>query len=166
MIAPLKPAAPRRRLLALALALIFALAPFIAAAQEGEPQPPLSIETLVIETANGPVSFEVELARTGAEQSRGLMFRTEVPPGTGMLFLHAPPRPATMWMRNTPTSLDMLFIDRAGVIRKIAARTTPFSEATISSPGAVAGVLEILAGEANRLGIRLGDTVRHPHFDG
>jgi uncharacterized membrane protein (UPF0127 family) len=81
-----------------------------------------------------------------------------------MLFVHERPRPVSMWMRNTPTSLDMLFIDEDGTIESIAERTTPFSEAVISSSGPVAGVLEILAGEAERLGIEEGDRVRHPHF--
>ena len=153
----------RRTVFALAAAL--ALHPAIAAAQtHGEPQPLLDQEPLAIETASGPVEFMVEMARSPAEQSRGLMFRDEVPPLTGMIFLHDRPRPISMWMRNTPTSLDMLFIDEAGVIRAIAAETVPFSETVISAPGPMAAVLEILGGEAARLGIEPGDRVRHPHF--
>ena len=154
----------RRAWLALAVAL--ALLPAAALAQAtGEPQPILDQEPLTIETAGGPVGFPVEMARTPAEQSRGLMFRTLVPPGTGMLFVHDRPRPVSMWMKNTPASLDMLFIDEDGTIESIAADTTPFSEAVISSNGPVAGVLEIKAGEAERLGIQEGDRVRHPHFN-
>ncbi len=153
----------RRRLLAVALAV--ALLPLAAAGQAGgAPQPILPQEPLSIETSGGPVGFLVEMARTPAEQSRGLMFREQVPPGTGMLFVHQRPRPVSMWMKNTPTSLDMLFIDEGGTIESIATRTTPFSESIISSEGPVAGVLEILAGEAERLGIEAGDHVRHPHF--
>jgi len=154
---------PRRHLLAAALAL--ALMPAIAAAQgTGTPQPRLATEPLAIETAEGPITFEVEMAVTPMQQSRGLMFRDEVPPLTGMLFVHSPPRPISMWMRNTPTSLDMLFINQAGEIVGIAERTTPFSDAVISSPGPMAGVLEILGGEAKRLGITPGNTVDHPFF--
>ena len=155
----------RRAWLALAIAL--PLLPAAALAQAtGEPQPILDQEPLTIETATGPVSFLVEMARSPAEQSRGLMFRTVVPPGTGMLFVHDRPRPVSMWMRNTPTPLDMLFIDQEGTVESIARDTTPFSETVISSQGPVAGVLEILAGEAERLGIAPGDRVRHPHFGG
>lgn len=155
----------RRAWLALALALALPSAAVLAQAA-GEPQPILEQEPLTIETAAGPVGFLVEMARSPAEQSRGLMFRTLVPPGTGMLFVHQRPRQVSMWMRNTPTSLDMLFIDADGIIESIAERTTPYSEAVISSEGPVAGVLEILAGEAERLGIAEGDRVRHPHFGG
>lgn len=157
--------APTRRHL-LPLVLCLALLPAAARAQGGEPQPILEQEPLTIETASGPVDFTVEMARRPSEQSRGLMFRQLVPPGTGMLFVHAAPRRVTMWMRNTPTSLDMLFIDETGVIETIARRTTPFSTDVISSGGPVTGVLEILGGEADRLGIAEGDRVRHPHFRG
>lgn len=156
---------PNRRQL-LSLALCLALLPAAAGAQDGEPQPILEQEPLTIETASGPVDFTVEIARRPSEQSRGLMFRELVPPGTGMLFVHGEPRPVSMWMQNTPTSLDMLFIDAAGSIARIARRTTPFSTDIISSGGPVTGVLEILGGEADRLGIAEGDKVRHPHFRG
>lgn len=154
---------PRRHLLAAVLAL--ALLPTVVAAQSsGTPQPQLETQPLTIETASGPITFEAEMAVTPMQQSRGLMFRDEVPPLTGMLFVHSPPRPISMWMRNTPTSLDMLFINQAGEIVGIAQRTTPFSDAVISSPGPMAGVLEILGGEAERLGIAPGNRVDHPFF--
>jgi uncharacterized membrane protein (UPF0127 family) len=137
-----------------------------SAAQDagGTPQERLAIEPLAIRTKAGTVHFLVEMARSPAEQSKGLMFRVDVPDGTGMLFVHEPPRPVAMWMKNTPTSLDMLFIDATGLIRKIDARTTPYSEAVLASGGPVAGVLEIHGGEAERLGIAVGDVVHHPHF--
>jgi uncharacterized membrane protein (UPF0127 family) len=149
----------------IALAAVLALLPGLAAAQtHGDPQPVLEQEKLTIETSGGPVDFLVEMARTPMQQMRGLMFRDEVPPGTGMLFTYDRPRPLSMWMKNTPTSLDMLFIDEAGIIQGIAAETVPFSETVITAPAPVTAVLEILAGEAERLGIEAGDTVLHPHF--
>ncbi len=153
----------RRLVIALAAALL--LLPLPGRAQtHGEPQPVLEQEPLEIETEGGPVDLMVEIARTPQQQMRGLMFRDEVPALSGMLFVYDQPRPISMWMRNTPTSLDMLFIDEGGVIRGIEAETVPFSEAVISSPVPVTGVLEILGGEAERLGIGVGDRVRHPHF--
>jgi len=150
---------------AIALVLACCLLPAAASAQSrGAPQPVLEQEPLTIETANGSVDFTVELARTPMQQMRGLMFRDEVPPGTGMLFTYDAARPLSMWMKNTPTSLDMLFIDADGVIRGIEAETVPFSETVITSPAPVTAVLEILGGEAERLGIEPGDRVRHPHF--
>ena len=148
-----------------AIVAAFLLLPLSGHAQtHGEPQPLLDLEPLTIETKAGPVAFMVEMARTPMQQMRGLMFRDEVPPLSGMIFLHDRPRPISMWMKNTPTSLDMLFIDEAGVIQGIAAETVPFSETVINSPGPMAAVLEILGGDAERLGIEVGNVVRHPHF--
>ncbi|HEX6979549.1 MAG TPA: DUF192 domain-containing protein, partial [Alphaproteobacteria bacterium] len=86
------------------------------------------------------------------------------PADAGMLFDFKRDQPVSMWMRNTRIPLDMLFIARDGRIVNIAQRTVPFSEATIQSKGAVRAVLELNGGTAQRLGIRPGDTVRHPIF--
>lgn len=151
----------------MALLAVLLVAPAAGLGQTfSEPQALLDQEPLEIETAGGLVAFTVEMATTPSQQMRGLMFRDEVPPGTGMLFTYDQPRPLSMWMRNTPTSLDMLFIDAEGVIRSIAAETVPFSETVITAPVPVTAVLEILGGEAERLGIEAGDRVRHPHFGG
>lgn len=153
-------------LAALAISGVMPLAPRAALGQQpaGVPQGRLAVEPLAIRTKGGTIHFLVEMARSPAEQSKGLMFRTEVPDGTGMLFVHERPRPVAMWMKNTPTSLDMLFIEATGRVQKIAPRTTPYSEAVLASDGPVAGVLEIRGGEAERLGIAVGDSVHHPHF--
>ena len=50
---------------------------------------------LTISTAHGLRRFSVEVARTEAEQERGLMFRTALPKDGGMIFPINPPRPAT-----------------------------------------------------------------------
>ncbi len=152
---------------ALAISGLMSPAPSTALAQQpaGTPQERLAVEPLAIRTKEGTVHLLVEMARSPMEQSKGLMFRVEVPDGTGMLFVHERPRPVAMWMKNTPTSLDMLFIEATGRVQKIAARTTPYSETVLPSDGPVAGVLEIRGGEAERLGIAVGDTVHHPHFE-
>ncbi len=116
--------------------------------------------TLVIDTAGGDARFEIEIARTEAERSRGLMYRGELAPDAGMLFLFDPVREANMWMRNTFIALDMLFIAPDGRITGIAANTTPLSDAVISSGVPVRAVLELAAGTAARRGIKPGDMVR------
>ena len=75
-------------LAALAIAGVMPLAPSAALGQQpaGVPQGRLAVEPLAIRTKGGTVHFLVEMARSPAEQSKGLMFRTEVPDGTGMLF--------------------------------------------------------------------------------
>lgn len=106
--------------------------------------------------------FSVEIAQTQRQHMQGLMFRRRMEAEAGMLFVYSRDEPTAMWMKNTLIPLDMLFIDRDGVIRKIAERTVPMSEAVISSGGPVVAVLELNAGTASRLGIKLGDRVVSP----
>lgn len=70
----------------------------------------------------------------------------------------------SMWMKNTPLSLDMIFILDDGRISSIARETTPFSRRSISSLEPVRAVLEIGGGISDRLEIREGDRVVHPLF--
>lgn len=122
-------------------------------------------ERLTIETASGGrYGFDVEMALTPAQMAQGLMFRTELAPDAGMLFVHAADQLATMWMKNTLIPLDMLFISADGRIAHVHERAQPHSLATISSGVPVRAVLEIGGGMAQRLGIRKGDRVLHPAF--
>jgi uncharacterized membrane protein (UPF0127 family) len=119
---------------------------------------------LTIASANGPHRFTVEVARTAAEQERGLMFRTNIARDGGMLFAPyppegGPPRVATFWMKNTPSPLDILFIRADGTIATIAENAAPFSEAQIPSGEPVGAVLELIGGRAADLGISEGDKV-------
>jgi uncharacterized membrane protein (UPF0127 family) len=117
---------------------------------------------LSIETRSGTERFIIEIADEQSEREVGLMYRTDLPQNRGMLFDFGTDRMVTMWMRNTPLSLDMIFIDRSGRIVRVAENTTPYSPAIISSQRAVRYVLELNAGVAAAKGIRAGDMVRHP----
>ena len=125
---------------------------------------PLANATIEIHTGNGVRSLSVEIADSPTAQARGLMYRQKLAANTGMLFLYAGPQEITMWMRNTYISLDMVFIKNDGRIHRIARHTEPFSEALINSEGLVTAVLEIAAGEAEALGVKIGDMVTHLHF--
>jgi len=127
-------------------------------------QQQLPAESLSIETSSGKRLFEVEIARTIQQHVVGLMWRTEMAPDHGMLFDMGKARNITMWMKNTPLSLDILFIMRDGRVVSIATDTTPFSTEHILSGAKVNAVLELLGGTAQRLGIAPGDVVRHSLF--
>lgn len=121
-------------------------------------------DRLNIRTAAGEHAFEIELAETPEQRSRGLMFRDHLDPDAGMLFVFEAPREASFWMKNTLIPLDLLFIDGGGTIVRIAAETTPSSETPIPSGGLVKGILEIAGGRAAALGIAVGDRVLHASF--
>lgn len=123
----------------------------------------LEMQQLTIESARGAAHrFVVEVARTPAEQQRGLMFRNQLGRDRGMIFPFDPPREASFWMKDTLIPLDIIFIRADGTIGSIAAMTRPHSLAPVRSGEPVAAVLEIAGGRAAELGIRPGDRVRWP----
>ena len=130
-----------------------------ARAQQVLPSEPLSIAG-----QRGEYEFTVEVADEPREQSVGLMFREEMAADHGMLFDFGETRMVQMWMKNTPLSLDMLFIRSDGTIATIAERTEPFSLDTISSGEPVSHVLELRGGVAKMLGLKPGDRVKHDSF--
>jgi uncharacterized membrane protein (UPF0127 family) len=132
------------------------------------PAPPAwaaSFGTLEIATKSGVHIFSVEMATTGEEKQKGLMYRKELADGKGMLFDFSPEQQISMWMKNTYISLDMIFIQADGRILRIAENTEPESTRVISSGGLARGVLEVPAGTAQKYGIAPGDRVSHPLFE-
>ncbi len=122
--------------------------------------------TLEIVSKTGVHVFSVEVVANDADRAEGLMFRKELPEGTGMLFDFQRDQDIAMWMKNTYIPLDMIFIAGDGRIRRIAENTEPMSERIIPSGGPVRGVLEVIGGTARKLGIAPGDRVAHPMFSG
>ena len=123
------------------------------------PESGLPVVPLTVLRGGKKLSFRVEMAKSGAEQAKGLMFRTAMGPDEGMIFPMSPPRMASFWMRNTVIPLDIIFIGVDGRISNIAANAEPYSERPLSSVGEVKGVLELAGGRAAELGIVPGDTV-------
>ena len=115
---------------------------------------------VVVETAqHGPARVQVELARTPAEQERGLMYRTSMATDQGMLFLFPDDTDRAFWMKNTLIPLDMIFIDSDGRVAGIRERTTPLSETPISVGKPSKWVLEVNGGWSRAHGVAAGDRV-------
>jgi len=119
----------------------------------------LAVVPLRITQGDTVHDFRVEVALSGEEQARGLMFRTEMAADEGMIFPYRPARPASFWMKNTVIPLDLIFVGPDGRIINIAANATPYSLDSIPSAGPVSAVLELNGGRAAELGIEAGATV-------
>ncbi len=125
------------------------------------PRPSLPTATVALSSASGAAQrFTVEVARTPEHQQRGLMQRTQLPLDHGMLFIFDPPQRVAFWMKNTPLSLDLLFIDATGQVVRIAPRAVPQSTQLLESGAVVRYVLEINGGEAARRGIIAGSQMQ------
>ncbi|WP_164659289.1 DUF192 domain-containing protein [Tropicibacter sp. Alg240-R139] len=110
------------------------------------------------------IQFSIELAQTPKERSSGLMFRDHLAARAGMLFVFERPQRVAFWMKNTLIPLDMIFVDRTGVVSHVHHGAVPGDETPIPGGDQVYSVLEINAGLAKRYGISKGTVLRHKVF--
>lgn len=120
----------------------------------------LEVVPLTVTSGDTVHNFNVEVARSGEEQTKGLMFRTELGPNEGMIFPRNPPDVASFWMKNTPLPLDIIFVGVDNRIMNIAAQTVPYSLDHSTAVGLTKLVFEIPGGRAAELGIEPGDLVQ------
>ena len=130
----------------------------------GVATPAYALEDVNVVTSTGPHHFQVEIAADDASREQGLMFRKYLPADRGMLFEFDKEAIQTFWMKNTPLSLDLVFIDGHGKVVTIAANAEPESEAIIASSAPSKAVLELNAGAAAAIGLKDGDQAEFPFF--
>lgn len=136
--------------------------PAVSAEQSAtHPESGLAVIPLTVTSGGARHAFQVEVARTDAEQAKGLMFRTQLGPAEGMIFPRQPADIASFWMKNTPLPLDIIFVGTDGRILNIAANTEPYSLEPVSAIGLTETVFEIRGGRAEELGIKAGDRVEY-----
>jgi len=113
--------------------------------------------------------YYVEIADDDEERSRGLMYRDELGRNEGMFFIWNRPAPRAFWMLNTRIPLDIVYIGAELEIVGWSLDTLPCR--TRSCPSYPSGapaqyVLEVNAGEMERLGVEIGEQVRVGNIDG
>ncbi len=120
----------------------------------------------VTDAYGGKHPVDCEVASTSESRTRGLMWRTELPEGKGMIFLFPVEDTLTFWMKNTLIPLDMIFIT-AG--KKVAGCVEQAEPRTLSSRGvgrASQFVLEVPSGWCAKVGIKPGSPVLFEGTDG
>jgi uncharacterized membrane protein (UPF0127 family) len=106
------------------------------------------------------VSVRVEIAETAEQRQQGLMYRRQLDPDAGMLFLFEQSQHNTFWMRNTYLPLDMIFITPDWKILGIVENATPQTDDPRSVPGDSQYVLEVNAGFSRSHQLAPGTAVR------
>jgi uncharacterized protein len=109
-------------------------------------------------------SFNVELAVTSEEQSRGLMFRDRLQEDAGMLFIFEGDKPRTFWMRNTFIPLDIIFITSGLKVVDVHDFAKPRDDTDIRSASGAKYVVEINGGQAAACRIKPGTRVKFTNF--
>ncbi len=139
---------------------------FTACAQRGssqdinKPNPKLKTIDLRI----GSVVVKAEVALTEIERNRGLMFRSSLRDGEGMLFVFDFDQQVSFWMKNTKLPLSLAYILADGTIVQIL-DLVPFSEEPRPSSRSVRYALEVPQGWFGRAGIQVGDRVQIPSLN-
>jgi uncharacterized membrane protein (UPF0127 family) len=117
----------------------------------------LETAELTLETAEGArVRIQAELARTETERAQGLMYRTSLADGEGMLFVFERDQILSFWMKDTLIPLSIAFINYDGRILEIR-DMKPRDLSSVNSNRSVRYALEVPQGWFERAGIRVGD---------
>lgn len=102
----------------------------------------------------------VEIAEDEYAQVTGLMFREDLTESQGMIFVYPDEDLRYFWMKNTPKSLDMIFVNGDLTIVNIEKYTTPMSEQLYPSRKPARYVIETVAGYTDQYDIRIGSRIR------
>lgn len=104
--------------------------------------------------------FKVEVVEEPKERQKGLMFRGQLAPDQGMLFIFEEEGIHPFWMKNTFFPLDIIWVQGTGQVADIEKNTAPCGEDVCESivpQGESKYVLEINAGTSDKIGLKIGD---------
>jgi uncharacterized membrane protein (UPF0127 family) len=106
--------------------------------------------------------FAAEIADTPARMARGYMFRSEIGPEEGMVFIFPTPGVRSFWMKNTLAPLDMIWMNERFEVVHIE-RSAPPCKAdpcpTYGPRSRASFVLEVAGGTVGSAGLKVGDRV-------
>lgn len=145
--------------------LLFGMLLILVGCNGDEPDRPSAFEkegTLTFYTPDDTSlkTIDVEIADSDAERQRGLMHRRSLGYDRGMLFIFDEVSEGSMWMKNTPLPLDIVFVDADSQVINVHRRTTPFSEEPIEPAAPRKFVVEVRAGFADKFGVTDSSWVR------
>ena len=124
------------------------------------PAPSAKRATVHFAAARGDVAVSVEVVSTPPTIERGLMYRSNLPPDDGMLFLMGDEKQQVFWMHNTLIPLDMIFIGKDMKVVGIVENATPQTDDRRSVDGVSTYVLEVNGGWSKAHGVAAGTAVR------
>ena len=116
---------------------------------------------LKIETDDGTLFYQVEVASTPRKRQEGLMYRQVLLPGKGMLFIFEEPTYVQFWMKNTFLELDLIFANELGVITQVIRRAEPGSLDIMKSDVLVKYVFEVSSKDSMVQSIKVGNYIQH-----
>ena len=109
----------------------------------------------------GSRTFTIEIAKSHAEQEKGLMKRDGMPEDHGMIFLMAEEEVQSFWMKDTRFPLDILFLTNGGKVVSIH-QMEAYDEKSTSSDFPARYAIELNKGLASKAGVKVGDVIDIP----
>lgn len=110
----------------------------------------------------GSKSFVLEVARSQAEQEKGLMKRDSMPADHGMIFPMPEEKVQGFWMKDTRFPLDIIFLNGAGKIVSIHQMEAYDENNTTSSDYPARYAIELNKGVVAKTGVKVGDVLDIP----
>jgi uncharacterized protein len=109
----------------------------------------------------GNQPFTLELALTESEQETGLMHRDHLDSDRGMLFIFPDEKERTFWNHDVSFALDLVFLDAGQRVVSIK-RLETYSEKDVSSGVPAEYAIELNAGTADQIGLKIGTQLAIP----
>lgn len=105
-----------------------------------------------------------EVMRNEKDMYRGMMFRDELKPNRGMLFIHGSEGPYKYWMYQVRIPLDIIWLSSSRRVVEIAANAQPCKTNANDCPqyggnAPAQFILELPGGAAGKHGLKTGDVV-------
>ena len=122
--------------------------------------PNLRHQTVRFPDSKSQPSVDVEVCESKSARTRGLMYRTQLEAGQGMLFVWDHEATRSFWMRNTCIPLDMLCIDAQHTIVGIIEQVPTMNEASRRIPCPARYVLEVPSGWTRAHRVQPGHSVQ------
>ena len=129
-------------------------------APKAETELPLGNVTFLKPDTGKDITILVEIAEDEYSRAKGLMYRENIPENQGMLFIFEKDDYQSFWMKNTPTALDIIFINSDLEIVTIAKDTKPYNTRSIPSTKPAKYVVEVVSGFTDRNEIKEGDHIK------
>src|SRR3989338_6292059 len=122
--------------------------------------PSVNVANVVLNPKAGKaVTFAVEIADTPEARRQGLMGRESLAEKHGMWFVFENDVQDPFWMKDTPVSLDIIFVDKDYNVVDVIANAQPNLEVLLVPKQPYRYVLETKAGTAAAYKLAVGDKV-------
>ncbi len=155
------PLAKKRRLLPIFFCALLGVPPLLTSLQVRAEQPQMQLPR--VELGAGMHLIQAQVAATPQQRSVGLMWRRDMPPNEGMLFVFERPEVQCFWMKNTLLPLSAAFVDDTGLIVNLA-DMKPQTTDSHCSQKPVRFVLEMHRGWFAKRGLQAGTQLRGTVF--